>query len=106
MVGKANGGDYMAVNLVSEEDVPRLRLLPPVDEAPAPVREPIDRSAIAIQAIGTLTALASILSVRFILLLAAVGAFTLAATHVSLWTLGVYCVTVFVPLVALAWRKG
>lgn len=93
----------MGVAIVDEEPAHRLRLVPPVD---IPVTAAPDRTAVLAQAMGTLTALAHILSVRLILLLSAAGAFALAVTHVSLWALGIYCVTIFVPLVALAWSKG
>lgn len=74
---------------------------------PAPAPQRTDSAAI-----GALTAIASVLASRLILLLAVVGGFVLALRVVDptgIWLLGVYCALIVLPLVALdvlTRRKG
>jgi hypothetical protein len=94
----------MTVRVVSEE-APTLRLVPPAPD-------PIDHDAARIQAIGVLTALASILAARTILGVATLGSIGLAVLAAlerstpALVSAGLYDGLVLVPIVLLAWRKA
>jgi hypothetical protein len=62
--------------------------------------------------LGTLSAIAMMLAARFILMMSAIGAFTLAylaiqqATPMTLTAAGTFDVLVVIPLVALYWHRG
>lgn len=111
----------MAVSVISEQVHERLRLVPPEDVQPErelspPTPEPSKPSfptrEFMASALGVLTGIAAVLSVRLVLLLAGIGAFVLAYATVqhptaeSLIAMGIYDAFVFVPMVLLAKMKG
>jgi hypothetical protein len=79
-------------------------LAPAVAAPPAPAPQP-ERQSLADKAfIGTLTAIASLLASRLILLLATIGSFVLAVradTQAGLYVLIAYSVLIVLPLVTL-----
>lgn len=111
----------MAVSLIDEQRVERLKLVAPIDAVPdrPDVAEPPPKPKPELPirefmagALGVLTGIAAVLSVRFALMLAGVGAFVLAYAAVqhpsaaSLTAMGLFDVLVFVPVVILARLKG
>lgn len=123
----------MTVRMVKEEDpfaeAPALKLVAPVEPealpppvevgvAPVPQDTPVLAPApgptiwqeAAIQALGTMTALAAILSIRLVLMLGLIAAFVLSflGEHTILSTVNAaaFDILVVVPLIALALRKG
>jgi len=109
----------MAVKQIAEQVIEPLRVVPPAEPVPerrkpkpAGRRKPKaitvpDEQSVTIHAIGLMTVIAKIVSVRLVLMLATVGAFGLAAiatmhpSLASIAVMGLYDVFVFVPVILL-----
>jgi hypothetical protein len=113
----------MTVRVVKEEAFdeaaekvvrPPFRFTPPVEAEAAPLerREPFDRQAATIHAVGVLTALAAVLSIRLALTLAVIAAALLTfyaetrQTPTAVVAAALFTLLGLVPVVALAYRKG
>ena len=105
----------MAVTVTAEEEIPRLRLIPPAPDEPPEIprpQQPFPTKEFLSSALGVLTGISLVLSVRLALMLAGIGAFVLAFVVVAhpswggLVGLTLYNASVFVPVVWLAKLKG